>query len=60
MSGDDQIYDRAREFIDDILRINAEHGMSSVEDEGAYEAAVASAAKWALRLRAAVSVADGR
>lgn len=37
--------DRARQFIDEVLKINAEYGMRSVEDEGAYEAAVADAAR---------------
>jgi hypothetical protein len=37
--------DRARQFIDDVLKINAEYGMRSVESEGAYEAAVADAAR---------------
>lgn len=37
--------DRAREFIDDVLKINAKHGMGSVEDEGAYDTAVAHAAR---------------
>lgn len=41
-------YDRrAREFIGDVLRINAEHGMRSVEDEGVIEAAIEKAARWA-------------
>lgn len=37
--------DRARQFIDDILKINAEHGMRSVESEAVIEAAVAHAAR---------------
>jgi hypothetical protein len=37
--------DRAREFIDDVLKINAEHGMRSVESDDAYEAAIAAAAR---------------
>jgi hypothetical protein len=37
--------DRAREFIDDVLRINAEHGMRSVESKDAYERAVVNAAR---------------
>jgi hypothetical protein len=37
--------DQAREFIDDILKINAEHGMRSVDADGAYEAAVVKAAR---------------
>lgn len=37
--------DRAREFIDDVLKINAEYGMRSVDDEGAYETAVARATR---------------
>lgn len=37
--------ERARQFIDDILRINAEHGMRSVTSDGAYERAVAAAYK---------------
>jgi hypothetical protein len=43
--------ERARRFIDDILqRINAEHGMRSVESEDVIEAAVASAARHAQAL----------
>jgi hypothetical protein len=37
--------DRAREFIDDVLKIHAEHGIRSVTSEDAYEAAVAHAAR---------------
>jgi hypothetical protein len=41
----DAAADRAREFIDDVLKINAEHGMGSVTSEGAYDSAVARAAR---------------
>jgi hypothetical protein len=37
--------DRARRYIDDVLKINAEHGMRSVQSEGAYDTAVADAAR---------------
>jgi hypothetical protein len=37
--------DRARQFIDDVLKINAEYGMRSVESEGAYDTAVADATR---------------
>jgi hypothetical protein len=37
--------DRARQFIDDVLKINAEHGMRSVDSEGAYDTAIADAAR---------------
>lgn len=37
--------DRARQFIDDVLKINAEHGMRSVQTEGAYDSAVAEATR---------------
>lgn len=37
--------DRARQFIDDVLKINAEYGMRSVQSEGAYDSAVADAAR---------------
>lgn len=37
--------DRARQFIDDVLKINAEYGMRSVKSEDAYETAVANAAR---------------
>jgi hypothetical protein len=43
----DKATERARQFIDDVLKINAEHGMRSVTSEGAYEAAVAAAARTA-------------
>jgi hypothetical protein len=42
---------RAREFINDVLRINAEHGMRSVEDKDIIEAAVADVAAWEHRLQ---------
>lgn len=44
-------YDRAREFIDDVLRINTEHGMRSVESPIVYEAAVTDTARQAATLR---------
>jgi hypothetical protein len=37
--------DRAREFIDDVLKVNAQYGIPSVKSKGAYEAAVADAAR---------------
>lgn len=37
--------DRARQFIDDVLKINTEHGMRSVNAKGAYERAIADAAR---------------
>lgn len=37
--------DRAREFIDDILKINAEHGMRSVGSEDAYNDAIVKASR---------------
>ncbi|CPS05664.1 hypothetical protein [Mycobacteroides abscessus] len=37
--------ERARQFIDDVLKINAQHGMRSVQAEGAYDTAVADAAR---------------
>jgi hypothetical protein len=42
--------ERAREFIDGVLRINAEHGMRSVESDGVIERAVANAARHAQAL----------
>jgi hypothetical protein len=39
--------DRARDFIDDVLKINFDYGMRSVPGQEAYEAAVASATRWA-------------
>jgi hypothetical protein len=45
--------ERARQFIDDILAINSKYGMRSVTSEGAYEAAVANAARQAERLERA-------
>jgi len=44
-TNNDTTADRARQFIDDVLKINAEHGMRSVESEGAYDTAVAHAAR---------------
>jgi hypothetical protein len=41
----DAATERARQFIDDVLKINAEHGMRSVTSEGAYDSAVAHAAR---------------
>jgi hypothetical protein len=35
----------ARQFIDDVLKINAEHGMRSVKSEGAYDTAIANATR---------------
>ena len=43
------IESRARQFIDDIVKINAEHGIRTVEFPGWYEAAVAKAARDALK-----------
>jgi len=43
----DKATERARQFIDDVLKINAEHGMRSVESEEAYDTAVAAAARTA-------------
>lgn len=37
------VADRARQFIDDVRKINAEHGMRSVESEDVYDTAVAGA-----------------
>jgi hypothetical protein len=37
--------ERARQFIDDVKRINAEHGMRSVESKDAYDNAVKQAYK---------------
>lgn len=37
--------DRARKFIDDVLKIHAEYGIRSVTSEGAYDTAVAHAAR---------------
>ncbi len=37
--------DRARQYIDDVIRINSEHGMRSDTSEDAYRAAVTSAAE---------------
>lgn len=47
--------ERARHFIDDILAINAQYGMRSVTAEGAYEAAVANAARRAEQLERAIA-----
>jgi hypothetical protein len=47
--------ERARQFIDDVLAIYAEHGMRSVTSEGAYEVAVANAARQAERLERAIA-----
>jgi hypothetical protein len=44
-TSNDAATDRAREFIDDVLKINAEHGMHSVTSKGAYDTAVAHAAQ---------------
>jgi hypothetical protein len=44
-TSDDAATDRARQFIDDVLKINAEYGMSSVESEDAYDTAVAHVAR---------------
>ena len=44
-TSNDTATDRARQFIDDVLKINAEHGMRSVTSEGAIDAAVAHAAR---------------
>jgi hypothetical protein len=49
---DRALHDSARQFINDILRINAEHGMRSVEDEEVIEAAVAKVERWARALAA--------
>jgi hypothetical protein len=47
----DNEYDRrAQEFINDILAINAEHGMRSVESEEEIDRAVANVARWARQL----------
>lgn len=47
--------ERARQFIDDIMAINARYGMRSVTVEGAYEAAVANAARRAEQLERAIA-----
>jgi hypothetical protein len=41
---------RAREYIEDVLRINTEHGIRNTEDQRIIEAAVADVAGWARRL----------
>lgn len=46
----DTAAERGRRFIDDIMRINAEHGMRSVESEDVIERAVANAARHAQTL----------
>ena len=52
--------ERAREFIDDVLKIYADHGIRSVESEGAYEAAVAKAARAYEQTRGRISPAAQR
>jgi hypothetical protein len=52
--------ERARQFIDDILAINAKYGMRSVTSEGAYEAAVANAARRAEQLERAIAKSTRR
>jgi hypothetical protein len=52
--------ERARKFIDDVLKINAEHGMRSVESEGAYEAAIAKAARAYEQMRGRASPTAAR
>ena len=47
--------ERARQFIDDVLAINAKYGMRSVTTEGAYEAAVANATRRAEQLERAIA-----
>lgn len=47
--------ERARQFIDDILAINAKYGMRSVTEDGAYEAAVSEATRRAKRLERAIA-----
>lgn len=37
--------ERAQKYIDDVLAINAKHGMRSVESKQAYDTAVANALK---------------
>lgn len=39
--------DRARQFIDDVLRINAKYGMRSVRAKGGLDAAIAEATRQA-------------
>lgn len=41
--------DRARQFIDDVLRINAKYGMRSVRSKGGLDAAIAEATRQAQR-----------
>lgn len=37
--------DRARQYIDDVMKINSKFGMANVASEGAYDAAVTNAAE---------------
>jgi hypothetical protein len=52
--------ERAREFIDDVLKNNAEHGMRSVESEGSHEAAIAKAARAYEQIRARIGPASAQ
>jgi hypothetical protein len=49
------VLDRAKQFIDDVIRINEEHGMRTVISEETYNEAVRSAANAYKRLNRSAS-----